>query len=180
MAARKFTTREREKAKSKAARIWAKGATIAQIAEQVGVSHSQAEKYVATFRQQWRETKARDIEDRIAELLAENSEVKLEAWREWRRSKRNLKKTKSGTTDKGSFDSTETIDQCADPRYLQVIQKSIDFQADLYGVRPPKKIAPTTPEGNPLFGFLQKSVEEMTDDELAALRNAANALSANH
>lgn len=192
MAAKKFTEREREEIYVKVSELWKKNWTAKQMAVAVGVSERQVQLYVQKIRAEWQEQLKRNADEKMAHLLAQQGKVKQEAWEQWERSKQDGQKVlkllgkekKDGDGDgdesPGLVVKTETWGQCGDPRYLEKIQKAIDYETELQGLFPPKRIAPTTPKGDALFSFLSKPIEEMTDDELAMLRNAANALSPNH
>lgn len=151
MSGPKFSNRQRLEVLAKVSDFWTKGYTAVQIAAEIGVSSRQVESYIRKLKDQWIARNEQAVADHRAELIAQSTRVKQEAWRGWEKSLTDAEKTKIGMSGDKPVDITETImGQAGDPRFLQVIQKSLEFESDMVQATPPKKIAPTTPEGDAL------------------------------
>ncbi|MBX7220346.1 MAG: hypothetical protein K1Y36_10410 [Blastocatellia bacterium] len=156
MAAKKFTDKERAEVMPRVAKDWARGMTARELGEKYGVSERSIKNYIAAFRAEWKREIKLATETVMARKLAESQDIKAEAWAEWERSKQNAEKEVTKTEGTGESETAQALvertktvaGQCGDPRYLSVIGNQLDYESNLLGLYPPKKIAPTTPEGD--------------------------------
>lgn len=150
MAAPKFSKNQRLQVLAKVSDLWTTAHTPTQIAQELGVSTRQVHNYIRQLKDEWIAHNQQAVADHRAKMMAESFAVKRQAWKGWWKSLTDAEKHRIGMNGENPVDITETIGQAGDPRFLQVIQKSLEFESDMVQATPPKKIAPTTPEGDAL------------------------------
>ena len=94
------------------------------------------------------------MQEQKVEQIVQLEAVKSEAWRGWRKSRRDAERRQAKKVSTPDGDRTETSKveegQSGDPRFLHTILECESAIREMHGLNAPKKIAPTTPEGDPL------------------------------
>jgi hypothetical protein len=143
------------------------GWTQSAIAAQLGLTQAAISKDLKQIRLAWRESSIRDFDELRSQELAKLDRIEREAWAAWRRSQEPAQTaTVDGTA--GSQKAKRTVrHQYGDPRFLQVTLDAIEARRQMLGLDAPTKVAPTTPDGQPLTNE-QRSVliEALLDERL--------------
>ena len=125
-------TVERAELACNAARMKRCGLTERKIAEQLDCSQAQAHILIHEGIDAYLREATQESGEWLNAIIAEHIKVAQEAWIQWERSKRNKERTTSKTTAEGGIEVTEMIEgQCGDPKYLAVVQSSMDSIAKL-------------------------------------------------
>jgi hypothetical protein len=159
--------------------------TQVQIAQQLGIAQSTVSSDLKMIQKQWRESAIRDFDLYRAIQLAKIDKLEREANAAWERSQKPLQEARVEGEPPDQRTSKRIKNQYGDARFLDVIHKCIGTRCALLGLNAPTKIAPTTPDGEPL-SFEQRELHieavlemlfgpEETDnhEEKPATRNGA-------
>src|SRR5687768_14050297 len=127
-----------------------KGLTQAAIAQKLGVKQPTVCDDLIHIRKLWQESQIRDFDAERTLQVERLRQVSREAWAGYERSQQPAQMaTVNG--DNGSGKAKRTVrHQYGDPRFLDIVLKSIEGERQLMGLDAPTKIAPTTPDGRPL------------------------------
>ena len=140
------------------AEMYVRGATQWEIASKVGVNQGQISRDLAAIRQQWLESSLQDFDSRKAQELAKIDMIEATAWAAWDRSCQDAETTTASLL-KGRInkDGTPVPDlqktakilkgQAGDPRFLERMSWCIDKRCEILGLNAPKKVAPTSLDG---------------------------------
>lgn len=171
MAGSRSTNRETDAIKANIAALWGRGQSAAKIAPQVNKSVRQVRRYLEALRDEWVDTIADHNTIRMQQL-AELTEVKLEAWEAWEKSKQEQKTTtvesKGPPVGEGNVRAKGRAQQLSriavttpvgEAKYLQLLLDAIDAQNKLLGLVVIKH-AETDSRGN--------DRPQLSDDERAA------------
>jgi hypothetical protein len=120
------------------------------IAQELAVSQAQIAADLKKIRQAWQESSIRDFDAARNLELARLDRIEREAWAAWERSKQpSQSATVNG--EAGSQTARRTVKhQYGDPRFLDIALRCNDARREILGIDAPTKIAPTTPDGQPL------------------------------
>jgi len=138
------------KRRQQVAELCLKGCTQSTIAEKLGVMQATISKDIEGIRKAWHESQIRDFDAARTLQVERLRQVSREAWAGYERSQQPAQMaTVNG--DNGSGKAKRTVrHQYGDPRFLDIVLKSIEAEDQLMGLNAPTKIAPTTPDGRPL------------------------------
>jgi len=115
-----------------ASRLHRCGLTERAIAEQLKCSQAQAHILIHEGIDAYLREATQESGSWLNAIIAEHIKIAQESWIQWERSKRNKERTTSKTTAEGGIEVTEMIEgQCGDPKYLAVVQSSMDSIAKL-------------------------------------------------
>jgi hypothetical protein len=181
VAAVKRTKQQREIDLARVADLVARGKSQRAIAAELGLSQP-------IISRDWREclqrlAASRDVDTALkrAAMLEQYSKVKEEAWAAWDRSKedrqRETKEQAGSMGAKGGKGASapvkerfkvQSISEGRLPanEYLRTVLHCLDRECDLEALHPPKKVAPTTPDGESPY---EPSSAQLLDRMLAAL-----------
>jgi len=124
-------TVERAELARDAARMKRCGLTERKIAEQLDCSQAQAHILIHEGIDAYLREATQESGEWLNAIIAEHIKIAQEAWIQWERSKHDKERTTSKTTPDG-IEVTEMIEgQCGDPKYLAVVQSSMDSIAKL-------------------------------------------------
>ncbi len=139
------------KRRQQVAHLSLQGWTQSAIAEELDVSQPTVSTDLKAIQQEWLESASGDVEAARAKVLAELDLVQREAWAAWKRSQQPAETDViSGQSENRQMRRTRK-QQHGDPRFLEIIQKSIAQKRALLGLD-------VTPDSN----------EEEPDDGLDA------------
>jgi hypothetical protein len=129
------------------AELLLKGLTQAAIAQKLGVKQPTVCDDLIHIRKLWQESQIRDFDAERTLQVERLRQVSREAWAGYERSQQPAQMaTVNG--DNGSGKAKRTVrHQYGDPRFLDIVLKSIEAERQLMGLDAPTKIAPTTPAG---------------------------------
>jgi hypothetical protein len=120
------------------------------IAQELGTSQAQIAADLKKIRDAWRESSIRDFDAARDLELERLARIEREAWAAWQRSQQP---SQWATVDgeAGSQRAKRTVKhQYGDPRFLDIALRCNDARRKLLGIDAPVKVAPTTPDGQPL------------------------------
>jgi hypothetical protein len=132
------------------AELYLQGFTQSAIAEKLGIKQPTVCDDLAHIRKAWEESQIRDYDAARTLQVERLRQVSREAWEGYSRSQQP---SQMATVDgaNGSGKTKRTVrHQYGDPRFLDLVIKSIEAERQLMGLDAPTKIAPTTPDGRPL------------------------------
>jgi len=140
----------RARRRTQVIQLYLKGWPQTTIAEHLGIGQATVSRDINATHDEWVRSRIQDMDRLKAIELANNNELKREAWAGWERSQQPAESTKvtSDGTDKKAEKIVQNRD--GDPRFLEVIHKCGIARRDMLGLDAPKRIAPTTPDGQPL------------------------------
>jgi hypothetical protein len=120
------------------------------IAQELGVSQAQVAADLKKIRRAWQESSIRDFDAARNLELERLARIERESWAAWQRSQQpSQSATVNG--EAGSQKAKRTVKhQYGDPRFLDIALRCNDARRKLLGIDAPTKIAPTTPDGQPL------------------------------
>jgi hypothetical protein len=143
---------------SKVAEMYLTGMSMIAIGRELKVSAVTVYRDLQTAHEQWRTKASENIEKLKQNELSHVDWVEMEATKAWYRSVGLHKKTisKEGTSpgdNGGAYEETvEHAEELAgDPRFLDVINKSIDQRCKIMGLIAPIKSTVSNPDGSPLL-----------------------------
>jgi hypothetical protein len=143
--------------RDRVADLYVQGLTQCAIAEELGVHQPTVCDDLKKIQRQWRESTVRNFDEAKEMELQKLDRVEREAWAAWERSQKPAQSTTvegDGTPKR----SRKTISQRnGDPRYLDTVLKCVAARRAILGLDAPTKIAPTTPDGQPL-SFDQRQI----------------------
>lgn len=167
------------------ARLRLFGHTQRQIADKMGLALSTVNRDLAEIAKRWRDSALEDIAEIKARELAKLDALEIEAFDEWRHSKKDTKKTvveeKPGRQGKDSDKPApkqngvriETTTNIGDPRFLQLILSIQERRSKMLGLDAPAKFEGSVENK----GALDASA--LSDAALAELMAARRAIRAN-
>jgi len=117
------------------------GYSNAQISNMLEISGGSVSKAIKRATEQWKRDMGEEYATLIAREMAANSTVMQEYYEAWVRSKSGEDEEKEGN-----------------PAFMQGVERCIDRRIKLYGINPPVKVAPVTPDG-------QESYKPVTYDQ---------------
>ncbi len=175
MASRKRTETEREADLAEVARLDRRGWSQREIAERMNVSQQQVCYDLKMLRRRYAAAQKPETAAAVEEKRQQFREVRKEAWDAWERSKENrereVKEKISGILG-GEASATQklkavrTIEgRLPENEYLRTILMTLREEAELDALYPPKKIAPTNPEGTEPW-------QPISDDERNRIQQA--------
>ncbi|QVL32333.1 hypothetical protein KIH39_26460 [Telmatocola sphagniphila] len=147
------------------AELYATGFTQWEIAERFGLNQSTISRALDDCRKAWRETYAAQFNERIYTELAKIDALEIEAWRAYRRSCQDQKRSKIRTIDQKKEQAVTMGSRDGEPRYQEMVLKCIDRRLRLLGLDAPQKFAPTTPDGTEPY-------DQLSTEDLIARRQA--------
>jgi hypothetical protein len=120
------------------------------IAQELGTSQAQIAADLKKIRKAWQESSIRDFDAARDLELERLARIEREAWAAWQRSQQpSQSATVNG--EAGSQKAKRTVKhQYGDPRFLDIALRCNEARRKLLGIDAPVKIAPTTPDGQPL------------------------------
>lgn len=144
----------------KVSELYLTGMSMMAIAKQLKVSHGTVYRDLQIAHEQWRTNAAENIEKLKQNELSHVDWVEMEATKAWHRSVGIHKKTisKVGTAaPNGPYqEEVEHAEELAgDPRFLDVINKSIDQRCKIMGLIAPIKSTVSNPDGSPLLSGIK-------------------------
>lgn len=127
--------------------LYLKGQTQSAIAQALAVSQPTVSSDLKAIRRQWRDSQVRDFDEAVQLELKKLETVEREAWQGWQRSQlpQETSRVMQGTDGKRAEKTVRQ--QQGDPRYLELIQRTIAARRALLGLDAPTRIAPTSPDG---------------------------------
>lgn len=145
---------QRERDLPRIAELYCKGKTQAEIAEALGLSRQQIGYDLRDIQNRWERIAAKELGRRKGRELARIDHLERVAWEAWARSCQDAKGTHVKTVRRGDGQDITTLEkttkgQCGDPRFLERVAWCIAQRLEIMGAYAPKKVAPTTSEGNP-------------------------------
>ena len=153
------------KRRQQVAELILEGWTQAAIAEHLKLTQAAISKDLKQIRIAWHESSIRDFDELRSLELAKLELIEREAWAAWRRSQQPAQ-TATVDGQPGSQKSKRTVrHQYGDPRFLQVTLEAIEARRQMLGLDAPTKIAPTTPDGQPLTNEQRSVLIEALLDE---------------
>lgn len=117
-----------------------RGWTQTQIALELGLHPVTVNREWKLIREEFKNELKEDHEGILDQKLEELSEIKLEAWSAWEKSKEDAIKRTEETNERGGRSSETVEGQCGDPRFLLVVKQCIDRECELLGLNPEKEI----------------------------------------
>lgn len=156
-------------------RLYLRGYTQAQIADEIGVDPSTVSRDIAVLIERWKTSANNNVSQHRQFELDLLDELEKEYKNGWERSKTEARQQKASKRKRGADGSDEqatmtTETQVGDPRFLDGIRSVIADRRRLLGLDAPTKIAQTDPTG-------EHSYAPLTDEErltkLAALIESA-------
>lgn len=136
---------EIEDRRTRVAEVYLRGGnTHTETGVMFGVSRATIARDITKIKEEWREAREHDVDLAITIELKRLEIIEAQAWDQWERSKLAAEKTKSSRTNKDGVDTqhkqVETINQCGDPRYLNVVLTCIEKRSALLGLNKPVKV----------------------------------------
>lgn len=134
--------------------------TQEDIARKLGCDASMVSRHLKKLRALWGERAVKLFGEVVGERLMELEAVKREAWCAWHDSKKQHERTRTAQEQSGRQVTklrAEVMKEAGsgDASYLNTVIAAIKEQNELQGIYPPRKIAPTNPEGTePWAGFV--------------------------
>jgi len=152
------------KDRAEIANLYLQRHTQADIAAKLGLSRQQVGYDLKAVREEWLQSSLVDFNQRKAEELARIDRLEQQYWNSWEASK---KERQTSVTEQTSGEGGEKlkagirkVEQTGDPRYLNGVQWCITKRCEILGLDAPRKIAPTTPDGQEPYRL---TVEDLTD-----------------
>lgn len=145
-----------------------RGHSQSAIAKALNLSDAQVSRDLRVIEQRWRKSAERDLNVAKGQKLAELDHVKLESWEAWGRSQKEAveqiasKAKKNGDAVEEAERRSKT--QVGDPRFLEMVHKTIMSQVDILGISAPTKIAQTDSSGN--SPVRTNTFDHINDDDL--------------
>jgi hypothetical protein len=144
--------------RQRVADAYLRGLSQAKIAQAENVNQGQISRDLAVIREAWLASAVMAMDARKAQELAKIDRLETIAWDAWEQSCKSAEIYHTGV-DKGRVNkdgkplperqkSWKTIKgQFGDPRFLERVAWCINKRCELLGLDPPKKLAPTNPDG---------------------------------
>jgi len=120
------------------------------IGQELGISQPQIAADLKQIQKAWQESSIRDFDAARDLELERLRRIEREAWAAWQRSQQP---SQSATVDgeAGSQKAKRTVKhQYGDPRFLDIAIRCSEARRRILGIEAPLKVAPTTPDGQPL------------------------------
>ena len=133
------TKDQREQDLKRIADLRFEGKTQTEIAAIIGVSQTIISRDLRELRKRWQMESTAKIDELICEDIAHWKRLQFQYWDGYQRSLRERRDSEGTLTD--------GMDE-GDPRFLQGMERCLDKRAELLGIKPPSKIAPTNPKGD--------------------------------
>jgi len=136
--------------RQRVAELYLQGWQQEAIAKEQVIRQPMVSEDLAKIRQAWRESAIRDFDAARDLELARLDRIEREAWAAWERSKQPSQ-TATVNGEAGSQSARRTVKhQNGDPRFLDIALRCNEARRQILGIDAPTKIAPTTPDGQPL------------------------------
>lgn len=154
--AKRRTKTQKERDKLNVSRLYLKGKTQTEIAEDLNLSQPTVSRALKDCREDWKASAVVAIDERKAQELAKIDTLELEYWNAWRRSQEDAETRQSKMVGQEVGDEKQptkiertvrTDEQVGDPRFLAGIQWCINKRCEILGIDAPTKIAQTDPSG---------------------------------
>ena len=137
-----------EQRRQQVADLYLRSWTQAAIARELAVSQATVSADLKAIRREWRDSQIRDFDEAVAIELRTIGHLEREAWSGWERSQQPAESTKV-IQDGGGKKAEKTVrQQQGDPRYLELVHRTIAGRRALLGLDAPTRIAPTSPDGD--------------------------------
>lgn len=136
--ARKYNGKRKENLKADmlatVATLNRRGYTQADIAKEVNLSQGQISYYLKQMRQVYLDTATEETKLYLEEKIEQFREIRLEAWREWERSKLPATRELERNTQRSYMTEQERIERLGDHRYLQVVFECLKEEMKIRGI----------------------------------------------
>jgi predicted transcriptional regulator len=164
------------------ARLRSRGLTQAEIAQVLKVNAATISRDLAALRETWADEALTETDVIVRREIEMLEEVIREAWAQWERSKKDIRRSRtvtkppavgaSGKLANQVETTQETTGRLADPRYLEQARKAAERISELYGVA---KLLKVEHSGAIELGGL---AQEMTPEDRQSLREFLRGLDA--
>ena len=136
--------------RQRVADLYLQGWTQDAISRELGISQPQVAGDLKKINQAWRQSAIRDFDAARDVELARIQRMEREAWAAWERSQQPSQ-TAVVDGQAGAQRAKRTVKhQHGDARFLDIVLRCSEARRQLLGLDAPTKIAPTTPDGQPL------------------------------
>lgn len=154
---KKRTEIERQNDLIAISQLYLRGLTQQQIAVHLGLSQQQISYDIKEIVENWREEQGNNVADKIAIELEKISQVEVNAWESFEKSKSRAKKTTTTEKD-GQIEKTNTTsyERYGDPKFLEVLLQCSSDRRKLLGLDAAIKLQTVAPN----------QFESMTTEEL--------------
>jgi len=142
------------------AQLYIRGETQAAIAQRFAVNQSQISRDLKVIQKEWVKAGNVNIDRAKAAALSKLDEVERQAWLGWERSLKDAEKQKISTGSeeeakgkkkpKGARIEKVTEGQSGNPRFLEVVIRSIERRCLILGIDAPKRTELTGSDGEPV------------------------------
>lgn len=160
------------KRRQRVADLFLQGFTQLEIAEQLGVSRALVCQDIKRISDEWRQSAVVDFERARFLELKEIDRIRHEAWKAWERSQKPSQSADIAGEGGAGTTRKRIRNQYGDPRFLMVVHKCVATRRALLGLDAPTKIAPTTPDGEPLDAAVVV-INRLNNEEFQQVKEAA-------
>lgn len=141
------------------AEMYLRGLYQSDIADSLGVDQATVSRDLAELRKEWLERSINHIDQKKAIELSKLDRLEVTYWEAWERSRENAETVINRSTPNGPIHEERSEGQSGNPAFLEGVLKCIAKRCEILGLDAPKKIAPTSPDGeNP---YMTASVEDL-------------------
>lgn len=137
--------------RQRVAELYLQGHPQAAIAKELAVSQSTISTDLKAISREWKNSRIRDFDAAVELELQKLRMLEREAWAGWNRSQQPLETTRVTQTSDDKKAEKSARQQHGDPRYLELINRTISGRRALLGLDAPTRIAPTNPEGDEAY-----------------------------
>jgi hypothetical protein len=145
-----------------------------ELAQRLGVDRSTISRDLKVLNARWKEAAVRDLDAAKGQELERLDQLEREYWRAWEQSKQPHETTTKEQTTTAEGERLKAgirkEEQYGDPRYLAGVQWCVDKRCQLLGLDAPRKVAPTTPDGQQAWA---PALKDLNDAELNILAKLA-------
>jgi Homeodomain-like domain len=156
------------------AALYLQGWTQAEIGAKLGLSRQQIGYDLEAVRREWLQSSLIDFHAKRAQELAKIDHLEQQYWAAWEASKKERQSTTTEQTTAAEGERLKAgirkVERAGDPRFLVGVQWCVTKRCEILGLNAPRKIAPTTPDGERPY---QLVVKDLTDEELDAIEHLA-------
>lgn len=179
MAAPARTKTQREADLERIAIMRLEGVPVRTIAAELRLSPATICRDIGTVIDRWKAQSVAAIDEYIAVELAKVEHLEATYWAAWNRSCRDRQRNKAGRKDApdGTTDTVEKINERRDgnPAFLAGVERCIERRCKLLGLDAPTKLAPTMPDGKPLYRPQPMTPDEVVSTYAEAIQRAVAA-----
>lgn len=178
MAAPVRTKMQREADLERIATMRLEGLSVRMIAAELRLAPATIFRDIGTVLDRWKAQSITAIEEYVAVELAKVEHLERTYWQAWNRSCGDRKRNKVGRKDApdGKTDTVEKVREGRDgnPAFLAGVERCIERRCKLLGLDAPTKLAPTMPNGEPLFRQPLMTPDEVVGTYLEAIQRAVS------